>query len=193
MDFSEAIIDLERIQNMDTMKKLVLIYGLIMGGIFTAGTIYMSELLFYNNPEIKSNDLLGYVVMLIIYSLIFIGVRNYRNNQMGGVVSFKKAFKVGAMITLVAATFYVLISMIYMYQFAPDYMDRYADYVLRHSSPMELEAKTESMESLKSMYKNPLFAILFTYMEILPLGLIVALISALILKRKKSLLPDREA
>lgn len=175
------------------MKRTVLTYGLIMGAIFTAGTIYMSELLFYNKPEIKSNDLLGYVVMLIIYSLIFIGVRNYRNNQLGGVVSFKKAFKVGTMITLVAATFYVLISMIYLYQFAPDYMDRYADYVLRHSSPTELEAKSESMESLKDMYKNPLFAILYTYMEILPLGLIVALISALILKSKKTLLPEREA
>src|SRR5690606_2909125 len=115
-------------------------------------------------------------------SLIFIGIRNYRNNHSGGVVSFKKAFKVGVMITLVAATLYVVVSLIYMYQFAPDYMDRYADYVLRHSSPMELEAKTESMESLKAMYKNPLFAILFTYMELLPLGLIVALISALILK-----------
>src|SRR5690606_41595921 len=103
------------------MKRTVLIYGLIMGTIFTVGTIYMSELLFYKNPEIKSNDLLGYVVMVIIYSLIFIGVRNYRNKHSGGVVSFKKAFKVGAMITLVAATLYVVVSLIYMYEFAPDY------------------------------------------------------------------------
>src|SRR5690606_8795396 len=175
------------------MKRTVLIYGLIMGAIFTVGTIYMSELLFYKNPEIKSNDLLGYVVMVIIYSLIFIGVRNYRNKHSGGVGSFKKAFKVGAMITLVAATLYVVVSLIYMYEFAPDYLDRYADYVLRHSSPMELEAKTESMESLKAMYKNHLFAILFTYMEILPWGLIVALISGLILKSKKTPLPEREA
>src|SRR5690606_41257531 len=107
------------------MKKIVLTYGLIMGAIFTAGTIYMSELLFYKNPEIKSNDLLGYVVMVIIYSLIFIGIRNYRNNHSGGVVSFKKAFKVGVMITLVAATLYVVVAFIDVYQDVPDDMDRY--------------------------------------------------------------------
>ncbi len=167
------------------MKKLVLTYGLIMGAIFSAGTIYMSELLFYKNPEIKSNDLLGYVVMVIIYSLIFIGTRNYRNSQQNGVISFKKAFKIGAMITLIASTLYVVICLIYLYQFAPDYMEKYTDYVLRHTSPAELEAKTQSMEDFKAMYKNPIFVILLTYAEILPLGLAVSLISSFILKKKE--------
>lgn len=168
------------------MKKNVLIFGLIMGAVFATGTIYMSELLFYKNPEIKSNDFLGYVVMVIIYSLIFIGIRNYRNNQLSGVISFKKAFKTGAMITLIASTLYVVICLIYLYQFAPDYMDKYTEYVLRHASPSELEAKTQTMENFKTMYKNPFFVILFTYAEILPIGLIVTLISSLILKRKNN-------
>lgn len=167
------------------MKKIVLTYGLIMGAIFTAGTIYMSELLFYKNPEIQSNDLLGYVVMVIIYSLIFIGIRNYRNNQLNGLITFKKAFATGTMITIVASTLYVLICLIYLYQFAPDYMEKYTEYVLRHTSPTELEAKTQSMEDFKTMYKNPLFVVLLTYAEILPLGLVVSLISSFILKKKK--------
>ncbi|HZH69386.1 MAG TPA: DUF4199 domain-containing protein [Flavobacteriaceae bacterium] len=167
------------------MKKTVLIFGLIMGLIFATGTIYMSELLFYKNPEIKSNDLLGYVVMVIIYSLIFIGIRNYRNNQLNGVISFKKAFKTGALITLVASTLYVVISLVYFYKFAPDYMDKYTEYVLRHTPATELEAKAQSMEDFKTMYENPLFVVLFTFAEILPLGLIVTLISAFILKRKR--------
>ena len=166
------------------MKKFVLTYGLIMGAIFSAGTIYMSELLFYKNPEIKSNDLLGYVVMVIIYSLIFIGIRNYRNNQQNSAISFKKAFKTGAMITLIASTLYVAICLIYLYQFAPDYMEKYTDYVLRHTSPAELEAKTQSMEDFKIMYKNPIFVILLTYAEILPIGLVVSLISSFILRKK---------
>jgi len=167
------------------MKKNLLIYGLIMGAIFASGTIYMSELLFYKNPEIKSNDLLGYVVMVIIYSLIFIGIKNYRDSQLNGTISFKKAFKTGAMITIVASTLYVVICLIYLYQFAPDYMDKYTEYVLRHTPPAELETKTQSMEDFKTMYKNPFFVILLTYAEILPLGLIVTLASALILKKKE--------
>jgi len=172
------------------MKKTVLIFGLIMGAIFTAGTIYMSELLFYKNPEIKSNDLLGYVVMVIIYSLIFIGIRNYRNNQLNGVISFKKAFKTGAMITMIASTLYVVISLVYFYKFAPDYMDKYTEYVLRHTPPAELEAKAQSMEDFKTMYENPLFVVLFTFAEILPLGLIVTLVSSLILRRKNNRITD---
>lgn len=123
--------------------------------------------------------------MVIIYSLIFIGIRNYRNNQLSGAISFKKALLTGTMITLVASTLYVVICLVYLYQFAPDYMDKYTEYVLRHTPPAELEAKAQSMEDFKTMYKNPGFVILFTYAEILPLGLIVTLVSSLILKKKK--------
>lgn len=166
------------------MKKTVLIFGLVMGAIFAAGTIYMSELLFYKNPEIKSNDFLGYVVMVVIYSLIFIGIRNYRNHQLKGMISFKKAFKTGTMITVIASTLYVIICLVYLYRFAPDYMDKYTEYVLRHTAPSEQDAKMQAMENLKTMYKNPFFVILFTYAEILPIGLVVTLISSLILKKK---------
>jgi hypothetical protein len=34
------------------------------------------------------------------------------------------------------------------------------------------------------MYENPLFVVLITYSEVLPVGLVVAFISSLILKRK---------
>lgn len=69
--------------------------------------------------------------------------------------------------------------------FLPDFMDKYTEYVLRHASPAELETKTQTMQDLKTMYKNPLFVILFTYAEILPVGLIVSLISSFILKKKE--------
>ena len=78
-----------------------------------------------------------------------------------------------------------MICLIYLNQFAPDYIEKYTEYVLRHTSPTELEAKTQSMEDFKIMYKNPLFVVLLTYAEILPLGLVVSLISAFILKKKE--------
>ncbi len=166
------------------MKKTVLVYGLIMGAIFISGALYMTNLLFYKNPEIKGNDFLGYVAMIIIYSLIFFGVRNYRNQYLDGFISFKKAFKTGALITLTAATFYVVVWLFYYYLFVPDFMDKYTEYVLRHAAPSELEDKTQMMNNFKTMYKNPLFVILITYAEILPLGLVVSLVSSLILKKK---------
>ena len=64
-------------------------------------------------------------------------------------------------------------------------MDVYSDYVLKNCTPEDLPAKTKEMADFKELYKNPLFVILITFSEVLPIGLVVALVSALILKRKR--------
>ncbi|WP_192579259.1 hypothetical protein [Dyadobacter aurulentus] len=40
------------------------------------------------------------------------------------------------------------------------------------------------MNQFEEMYQNPAFIVLSTYAEVLPIGLVVALISSLILKSK---------
>lgn len=167
------------------MKKIVWVYGLIIGIIFISGSLYMTYLLFYNNPDIKSNDFLGYAVMIIIYSLVFFGIRNYRNRYLNGFITFKKAFKTGVLITVTASTVYVGVWLFWYYTFLPDFMDKYTAYVLRHAAPSEVEAKTQMMLDFKTLYENPVFVTLLTYAEILPVGLVVSLISSFILKKKE--------
>ena len=85
---------------------------------------------------------------------------------------------------------YVVVWLFYYYLFVPDYLDKYIPLVLKETaqnSASELAAKTKEMENFKTMYKNPLFVILITYSEVLPVGLAVALISSLILKKKKNM------
>jgi hypothetical protein len=165
------------------MKKIVLIFGLIIGIILCINMIFMVNLM-YTNPDFKGNDVLGYAAMVFLFSLIFFGVRNYRNKQLDGFISFGKAFRTGFLIALVASTMYVVVWLFYYYLFVPDFFDIYMSYVLKETPAVELTAKTAEMESFKEMYKNPLFVILLTYAEVLPVGLIVALVSALILKKK---------
>lgn len=166
------------------MKKNVLVSGLVIGVILCINMIWMVNLL-YTNPDIKTNDALGYVVMVVVFSIIFFGVRNYRNKWLGGVISLGKAFKTGVLIALVASTMYVVVWLFYYYLFVPDWLDAYIEFCLKQTPESELAAKTHEMENLKEMYKNPVFVILITYSEVLPVGLVVAFISALILKKKR--------
>jgi len=61
--------------------------------------------------------------------------------------------------------------------------------VLKHCEPDEVEAKTAQLTDFKKLYENPLFVVLITYSEVLPVGLIVSLISALMLKKQPKSCP----
>ncbi len=165
------------------MKKIVLIFGLVIGLVFCANIGFMVYWM-YHNPDLKSNDIVGYAAMVVVFSLIYFGTRSYRNKHLSSYITFGKAFKTGALIALVGSTIYVLTWLFSYYLFVPDFMDVYTDYVLKNCATDDLPAKTKEMANFKEMYKNPFFVILITYSEVLPIGLVVALISALILKRK---------
>lgn len=80
----------------------------------------------------------------------------------------------------------MVIWVFYYYLFVPDFIDVYTTHVLNScTTPEEVAIKTTEMATFKEMYKNPLFVILITYSEVLPVGLVVALVSAFILKTKK--------
>jgi hypothetical protein len=166
------------------MKKIVLVFGIIIGLVFCANIGFMVYWM-YHNPDLKGSEIVGYAVMVVVFSLIYIGVRNYRNKQLDGFISFGKAFKTGALIALLGSAIYVAAWLFSYYLFVPDFMDVYSDYVLKNCTPEDLPAKTKEMADFKELYKNPLFVILITFSEVLPIGLVVALVSALILKRKR--------
>lgn len=167
------------------MRRNILIFGVILGIILCVNLVYVVHLM-YSNPGFKGNDLLGYAAMVLVFSLTFFGIRNYRNKQLNGFISFGNAFKTGALIALVGATMYVVFWLFYYYLVVPDFLDKYIPHALEacRNDPVKLAATTKEMENFREMYKNPLFVILITYSEVLPVGLVVALVSALILKRK---------
>jgi len=165
------------------MKRNFLIFGLILGVLLCTNMIYQVSLC-YTNPDYKTNDIVGYAAMVVVFSMTFFGIRNYRNKYLDGSISFGQAFKTGALIALVGSTMYVVVWLFCYYLFVPDYLDKYIPHVLKNAAPADMAAKTEAMNSLRQMYKNPFLVILLTYMEVLPIGLIVALISSVILKRK---------
>ncbi len=170
------------------MKSTVLKFGLLSGLLLTA---FMWATIPFMDAEtdLGNSELIGYAGMLVSFSAIFIGIVQYRNQEPDGLISFGKAFKVGFLIALLASTLYVLSWMIMSTFVLPNFMTDYAAQMseqLANSglSAEELEIQLASLESWMEYYKNPFFKFFFTYIEILPLGTLVSLIAALILKKK---------
>jgi hypothetical protein len=171
------------------MKKLVIVYGIIAGLIVT-GMMAFSTGYFCAKGDFEGGMIYGYSAMIIAFSMIFVGVRSFRDKHNGGTINFGKAFKTGLFISLIASTIYVIGWLINYYFFMPDFMDKYAAVMIAKAkasgiSAAELAKKTADMTRMREWYKNPLFVILMTYLEILPVALVVSLISALILKRNR--------
>lgn len=179
---------LRQIKTKFCMKRNILIFGSILGAILLVNLVYMCNMC-YNNPEFESNDTLGYAALIVVFSLVFFGTRNYRNKELGGTITFGKAFQAGALIALLGATIYVAFWLPYYYLIVPDYLDKYTIHVIKDAersgaTTVELAGKVKEMDTYKEMYKNPLFVVLITYAEVLPIGLVVALVSALVLRKK---------
>ena len=173
------------------MKKNIIIYGLIAGivvSVLMLSTVnYLSHC--EGNVDYDTSMLIGYASMLIAFSLVFVGIRNYRDKYNEGVISFGKAFKTGIMIVLIASTIYVVAWLIDYFFFIPDFMEKYSAHTLDQlktsgASQIEIDKQTKEMANFVRMFKNPFFNAMMTYVEILPVGLIVTLISSLILTRK---------
>jgi len=68
-------------------------YSLVYGGL--SGAVAISVLVFslaFNLPNHAHSLWFGYLVMLVALSLIFVGVKRYRDVECGGVVTFGRAF-----------------------------------------------------------------------------------------------------
>ena len=160
---------------------------IIKNGLF--GSIIVSALLVFvtmymkANPEKEVSMMIGFAVMILAFFFVAWGIKQQRDAN-NGLITFGKAFMIGLWITLIISTIYVLVWLIILYNFFPNFAEHYTDMAIEKASPEEVAKVTEEMNSFKEMYKNPIMVILFTYMEILPLGIVFSLVSALILKKK---------
>jgi hypothetical protein len=140
--------------------------------------------------KIEGRLLLGYTTMLVAFSLIFVAVKNSRDKYGDGTITFGKAFKIGLIVTLIASTIYVVVWLIdYNYFGAGDYLEKYYAHQIAKmkaagAKPQEISKAAADGQNFIKSYKNPLVNAAYTYMEILPVGLVVSLVAAVILKRK---------
>jgi hypothetical protein len=171
------------------MQRTVLTFGLISGVIIAAlmwATLPFMERIGYDNGA-----MVGYAGMVLAFLLIFFGVRSYRDNVAGGAITFGRAFRVGGLIALVSATCYVISWQVLYKTVLPDFGEKYIAFTIekeRASGVSEevVAAKAAEMEKMFTTYKNnALFRIGVTYLEPLPVALVVALVTAGVLSRRR--------
>lgn len=173
------------------MTKIVLIFGLISGAI--AGGLMWILMGTVNTGSIDFDNgmIWGYATMIIALSLVFFGIKSYRDNH-GGKISFVKGLQVGILISLISAVCYAAAWELYYPRIGDEFMQKYTTYYLdkmkkEGASDAEIEkARTES-EQFMEMYKSIFVRFAMSLMEILPVGVIVTLLSALLLRRKEVL------
>ncbi|MGA8675023.1 MAG: DUF4199 domain-containing protein [Candidatus Acidiferrales bacterium] len=175
------------------MKKTVLTFGLIAGVMISV--LMGGSLLIANKIGNTHSMLLGYTMMVASFLLIYFGIRSYRDNSLAGQISFGRAFACGILITLITTVFYVAMWEILYFNFMPHFMDSYFAAQIHKVQasgldPATTAAQVAAIQHSQQLYQNPFVNMAYTAIEPLPVGIIITLISAAIL-RKTSPIPAR--
>jgi hypothetical protein len=168
------------------VKRTILTFGIISGVI---SSLMMIATVPFMDRIGDRGYVLGYTTIILSLLLVFFGVRSYRDNVGMGHITFGKAFLVGLAITVISCAFYVATWEIIYFNFMPDFMDKYGAHILQKmqaagATAAAIQQKSEELNKLKVMYKNPFFNMAMTFIEPFPVGLGITLISAAVLRRK---------
>ena len=173
------------------MKKTVLTFGLISGMV--SSLMMFANVSFIDRIGFDRGVVVGYTVIVLSFLMVYFGIRSYRDEVAGGAISFGRGFTVGILITLISCVFYVLTWQIaYFNNLAPDFMEKYAAYAVEKAradgaTEAQIDAQAREMAAFKVKYDNNLlFNAAVTFVEPFPVGLLVTLISAGVLRTRKS-------
>ena len=178
------------------MKKTVLTFGLIAGVMISV--LMDSSLLLSSKIGSGHSMAIGYTIMVASFLLVYFGIRSYRDNNLGGQISFGRAFACGILITLITTVCYVGTWEIIYFNFIPHFMDGYfAAQIHKVQSagldPATTAARVAAIQHSQQLYQNPFVNMAYTFMEPLPVGLLITLISAAVLRRKAPVEPTATA
>lgn len=172
------------------MIKSIFVYGIISGTVVILGMLVGMAM-----AGGVGSEAVGYLIMVIALSVIFVGIKRHRDLERGGVIKFLPAFAMGLGIAAVAGLAYVVTWEIYLAATDYAFMEQYIQASIEAKrasgvSPEDLQVYIASTEAMREQYGNPLFRVPITFLEIFPIGLLIALISAALLRNPR-FLPHR--
>jgi hypothetical protein len=173
------------------MKKTILTFGLISGAF--SSVMMIATVPFEDKIGFDKAEYLGYTLIVLSFLLVFFGIRSYRDNAGNGQITFGKALAIGLSITLFTCVCYVVTWEILYFTVLHDFMNKYSAYLVAKlkasgATPAAIQAQMQQIDKYKEQYENPLFNSAVTFLEPLPVGLVITLLSSAVL-RKRTLPP----
>jgi Protein of unknown function (DUF4199) len=170
------------------MRRIVWKFGLVSGGILAGFLILTTP--FEKTIGLDRAEWIGYATMVAGMLIVYFGVRSYRDEIAGGVVSFARALAVGGLIAVISASCYTIAWEVIYFGVRPDFTGAYTTYQLDRArasgaTQAQLDAKAAELRRFAKMYENPLSNAAITFVEPLPVALLVTLVSAATLSRKR--------
>lgn len=163
------------------MPRIIFVYGPISGLVIIVLSLFVLPLTHH------ASVWLGYLIMLVALSSILVGVRQYRDQSLGGVIRFTTALALGLGIALASSLIYMLSWEVYLAFTHYRFMDDYAAHMLAAKRAAGVtgaayQHAVAQAEQMKRDYANPLLRLGETFMEIFPVGVLIALVSAVLLR-----------
>ena len=173
------------------MLKSILIYGAV-AGVIVGVPMFMGQVLVDGHAPIAFSMAVGYATMLVALSMVFLGVKRQRDTAGGGVIKFWPALGMGLAISAIAGLFYVatweLTQALTGHQFVSEYANTVvAEKQAAGAGAAEIAALRAQMDAFAVQYANPLFRLPMTFAEIFPVGLLVSIVSAALLRNSRFL------
>jgi hypothetical protein len=173
------------------MIRLIALYGSVAGLVVAIPTVWFMLTLTPNQAP-DNGVVYGYLTMIVALTAVFLGVKHYRDKVLGGVIRFVPALLIGLGISAVASLFYAIGWEISLAYGSFDFADSYTKMLVeaeraKGASPEELQKVLDEAAAFKRMYANPLYRVPITFIEMFPVGVLISLISAGLLRNSRFL------
>ena len=173
------------------MWRNILKYGLI-AGLVVAIPMNIMVLTMEGHRPLAWGMVFGYVMMLVALSAVFVAIKRYRDIELGGVIGFWPALALGLGISVIAGIIYSLAWELSLALTHMDFATAYANTLIAEKKAAGASAEairqlTAEMDAFKVQYANPLFRMPMTFAEIFPVGVLVSLVSAALLRNRRFL------